>query len=95
MNGRIKSFTILILILLLNNQGLLDNPSDGWSTEFPAGDGQRVGATAVGTVKNGAIILFMSATTAGRAPILGNEECTESAGTPTACQLDIPKTTLP
>ena len=73
----------------------LDNPADGWSAQFPGGDGQSVGATAVGTVKNGAIVLFMTATTTGRDSITGQDECNESAGTPTICQLVIPKTTLP
>ena len=73
----------------------LDNPSDGWTVQFPGGDGQPVGATAVGTVKNGSIVLFMTATTGGRPPINGQDECQESVGTATICQLVIPKTTLP
>jgi len=73
----------------------LDSPADGWSLEFPGGDGQSVGASAVGTVKNGSIVLFMTATTSGRDSISGQDECHESAGTPTICQLVIPKVTLP
>ncbi|MCK5619947.1 MAG: hypothetical protein KAJ17_11125 [Candidatus Krumholzibacteria bacterium] len=73
----------------------LSNPTDGWSIEIEAGDGHSVGASAQGTVKNGEIVLFMRATSAGKSPITRIDECSESAGTPTICSLDIPKVTLP
>jgi hypothetical protein len=71
------------------------NPADGWSVQFPGGDGQNVGASADGTVKNGSIILTMSAVTPGAAPITGEDECTDVTGIDTACNLVIPKVTLP
>ena len=71
------------------------NPTDGWLVQFPGGDGQRVGASAFGTVKNGTIMLDMSAVTSGSAPITGHDECTESAGIAQPCSLVIDKVTLP
>jgi hypothetical protein len=77
------------------NDVTLSNPTDGWSLQIDAGDGQSVGASALGTAKNGEIILFMIATSTGASPIAGQDQCSESAGTPTSCQLDIPKVKLP
>lgn len=73
----------------------LNDPVDGWSTQITAGEGQSVGASADGTVKNGTIILFMRATSSGVSPIEGQDQCEESAGTATNCPLEIPKVTLP
>jgi hypothetical protein len=73
----------------------LNDPVDGWSTQITAGEGQSVGASADGTVKNGEIILFMKATSSGVSPIEGEDQCEESAGTATVCTLEIPKVTLP
>jgi hypothetical protein len=73
----------------------LNDPTDGWALQIAAGDGQSVGASAEGTVKNGEIILYLSAVTSGRSPITGQDECSESAGISTVCSLDIPKVTLP
>lgn len=73
----------------------LQDPPDGWSVEFPGGNGQEIGASAVGTAKNGTITLTLQATTAGQAPINGQDTCTESAGIAMACSLTIAKITLP
>ena len=74
---------------------VFDNPTDGWSEQFPAGDGQLVGASAVGTVKNGAIILYMRADITGQVPITGQDECSNSEASGVHCALDIPKVRLP
>ena len=74
---------------------VFDNPTNGWSVQIPGADGQLIGAIALGTVKNGAIIMYMSAEIAGEAPITGEDECSESAGVETICSLDIPMVRLP
>ena len=63
------------------------NPTDGWSIEVEAGDGATVSASAEGAVKNGHIILYMSVDPTTGNAIERQDECNESAGLPTLCDL--------
>jgi len=63
------------------------NPTDGWSVEIQAGDGHTVSASASGTVKNGHIILFMRVDPATGDPAERQDECNESAGVATRCDV--------
>ena len=63
------------------------HPSDGWSIQMQAGDGQTVSASATGTVKNGHILLYMRVDPDNGDPTERQDECSESAGIPTMCSL--------
>ena len=102
--GELAQPEVTVTVELASNQVIyvgggqdivFDNPTDGWSVQIPAGDGQSIGAIALGTVKNGAIIMYMNARITGEAPITGEDECRESNGVEMVCSLDIPKVRLP
>jgi len=65
-----------------------DNPPNGWSLQFPVGDGNTVSATAFGSAKSGSIVLYMRVEREGTDPVVMQDECSESQGTATICNLD-------
>ena len=73
----------------------VDNPGNGWSVQFPGGDGQRVGTSAQGFAKNGEIKLYFNAQMTGQPAINRVEECRDTTGNARTCMLVIPKITLP
>jgi hypothetical protein len=72
----------------------IENPEDGWSKQFPGGNGQTISASAVGTAKNGRIVIYMRADIDNRTPVEEQAECEESEGIPKVCSLSTPEVSL-
>lgn len=73
----------------------VSNPPTGWTREFLAFSGDRVGLRLEGAVSNGEIRIHLGATSPGVTGIRGDDVCTESAGILTSCTLLLSQVTLP
>jgi hypothetical protein len=92
-NSSVGSITELTYIDNTDARRVVSSPGDDWTSQalFPAG--QRIGATAEGTVQSGEIILEIMVVGVG-GEFTRSDSCEEAAGQGIPCSLEIPEERL-
>jgi hypothetical protein len=72
----------------------VNNPDRRWTIQVSVSGGTTVGMTAQGTVNNGSVEIYLTATDASGTPVYTGEDSRTSGGGAFPFTLEIPETTL-